>query len=66
MRTVDLIQRKRDGEELPRRDQFPGRTDTRAARFPDYQMSAFLMAVFFSGMTDREVEPLTEMHDPFR
>ena len=27
---------------------------------PDYQMSAFLMAVFFSGMTDREVSALTE------
>ncbi|MGC2658774.1 MAG: thymidine phosphorylase, partial [Bryobacteraceae bacterium] len=27
---------------------------------PDYQMSAFLMAVFFSGMADREVSALTE------
>src|SRR5262249_55923382 len=27
---------------------------------PDYQMSAFLMAVFFSGMSDREVSRLTE------
>jgi len=27
---------------------------------PDYQMSAFLMAVFYSGMTDREVSALTE------
>ena len=27
---------------------------------PDYQMSAFLMAVFFSGMTDREVSGLTD------
>ena len=27
---------------------------------PDYQMSAFLMAVFFSGMTDREVSALTD------
>src|SRR5262249_49020573 len=26
----------------------------------DYQMSAFLMAVFYSGMTDREVGRLTE------
>src|SRR5581483_8148741 len=27
---------------------------------PDYQMSAFLMAVYFSGMSDREVSRLTE------
>jgi pyrimidine-nucleoside phosphorylase/thymidine phosphorylase len=27
---------------------------------PDYQMSSFLMAVFFSGMSDREVSRLTE------
>src|SRR5438132_6014421 len=27
---------------------------------PDYQMSTFLMATFFSGMTDREVSRLTE------
>ena len=27
---------------------------------PDYQMSAFLMAVFYSGMTDREVSAATE------
>ena len=28
---------------------------------PDYQFSAFLMAVFFSGMTDREVSALTQV-----
>ena len=27
---------------------------------PDYQMSAFLMAVFFSGMSDHEVDALTD------
>src|SRR6266852_7361329 len=60
MRTVDLIHRKRDGEEL-----FPEEIShlidayTRG-EIPDYQMSAFLMAVFFAGMTDREVTTLTE------
>ncbi len=60
MRTVDLIRRKRDGEELD-----PGEIShlidayTRG-EIPDYQMSAFLMAVFFAGMTDREVTTLTE------
>src|SRR5438067_5463485 len=60
MRTVDLIQRKRDGEELaPEEIDFliAGYTN---GEIPDYQMSAFLMAVFFSGMSDREVSRLTE------
>src|SRR5881398_3035359 len=60
MRTVDLIQRKRDGEELaPEEIEYlvVGYTN---GEIPDYQMSAFLMAVYYSGMTDREVGRLTE------
>jgi pyrimidine-nucleoside phosphorylase len=60
MRTVDLIQRKRDAEELaPEEIEFlvEGYTN---GEIPDYQMSAFLMAVFFTGMSDREVSRLTE------
>ena len=60
MRTVDLIHRKRDGEELSAEEiQFLVDGYTRGD-IPDYQMSAFLMAVFFSGMADREVGALTE------
>ena len=60
MRTVDLIQRKRDGEELaPEEIEFLVDGYTRG-EIPDYQMSAFLMAVYFSSMTDREVSRLTE------
>ncbi|HUA59274.1 MAG TPA: thymidine phosphorylase [Verrucomicrobiae bacterium] len=60
MRTVDLIQRKRGGEELsPEEIEFLVEGYTRGD-IPDYQMSAFLMAVFFSGMSDREVSRLTE------
>jgi pyrimidine-nucleoside phosphorylase len=60
MRTVDLIQRKRDGDELaPEEIDFLVEGYT-TGDIPDYQMSAFLMAVFFSGMTDREVGRLTE------
>jgi pyrimidine-nucleoside phosphorylase len=60
MRTVDLIQRKRDGEELaPEEIDFLVNGYT-SGEIPDYQMSAFLMAVYFSGMTDREVSRLTE------
>jgi pyrimidine-nucleoside phosphorylase len=60
MRTVDLIQRKRDGGELaPEEIEFliEGYTN---GDIPDYQMSSFLMAVFFTTMTDREVSRLTE------
>jgi pyrimidine-nucleoside phosphorylase len=60
MRTVDLIQRKRDGKELaPEEIEFLVEGYT-SGDIPDYQMSSFLMAVFFSGMSDREVSRLTE------
>lgn len=60
MRTVDLIHRKRDGEELSG-EEIAAFVDGYAnGTIPDYQASAFLMAVFFSGMTDREVSSLTE------
>src|ERR1035441_101879 len=60
MRTVDLIQRKRGGEELaPEEVEFLVNGYT-SGEIPDYQMSAFLMAVYFKGMTDREVSRLTE------
>jgi pyrimidine-nucleoside phosphorylase/thymidine phosphorylase len=60
MRTVDLVHRKRDGEELSVEEiryLVDGFTE---GSIPDYQMSAFLMAVFFSGMSDREVGALTD------
>src|ERR1700690_1674279 len=60
MRTVDLIHRKRDGEELSA-DEIAFLVDGyTSGNIPDYQLSAFLMAVFFSGMTDREVSALTD------
>jgi pyrimidine-nucleoside phosphorylase/thymidine phosphorylase len=60
MRTVDLILRKRGGEELSVAEiQFLVNGYT-TGEIPDYQMSAFLMATFFSGMTDRELSALTE------
>src|ERR1700690_2204086 len=60
MRTVDLIHRKRDGEELSPQEIAALVDGYTRNEIPDYQMSAFLMAVFFSGMTDREVSALTE------
>src|SRR5438270_5473119 len=60
MRTVDLIHRKRDGEELDANEISYLIDGYTRGEIPDYQMSAFLMAVFFAGMTDREVTTLTE------
>jgi pyrimidine-nucleoside phosphorylase len=60
VRAVDIIQRKRDGHELGR-DEITFFVDgyTRGD-IPDYQASAFAMAVFFRGMTPAETVALTE------
>jgi pyrimidine-nucleoside phosphorylase len=60
MRSVDLIRKKRDGGELS-----PGEISSFIQAFvggevPDYQMSAWLMAVLLRGMTDAETAALTE------
>lgn len=60
MRTVDLIQRKRNGEELSGEEIAAFVDGYTSGTIPDYQAAAFLMAVFFSGMTDREVSVLTD------
>lgn len=59
MRMVDMIAKKRDGQELTSEEiQFlvDGYTD---GSIPDYQMSAWAMAVLFRGMTPRETGDLT-------
>lgn len=60
MRTVDLIHRKRDGEELSPEEVIHLIEGYTRGDIPDYQMSAFLMAVFFANMSDREVSALTD------
>ncbi len=60
MRTIDLIHRKRDGEELSPEELEYLIGGYTSGEIPDYQMAAFLMAVCFSGMSDREVSTLTE------
>jgi pyrimidine-nucleoside phosphorylase/thymidine phosphorylase len=60
MRAVDVLERKRDGLELaPEEISFLIDSFTRGD-VPDYQMSAFLMAVFLRGMTPSETVALTE------
>lgn len=59
MRMYDIIKKKRDGYELTKEEiEFfvKGYTD---GSIPDYQASAFTMAVFFKGMTPEETVCLT-------
>ena len=59
MRAVDLIQKKRDGQELTANEIKWLVEGYVAGTIPDYQMSAFAMAVYFKGMTTREISDLT-------
>ncbi|MDY3195472.1 MAG: pyrimidine-nucleoside phosphorylase [Paracholeplasma sp.] len=54
MRMLDLIAKKRDNKELSKNEiEFIIKSYTNE-EVPDYQMSAFLMSVYFNGMTDQE------------
>ena len=59
MLVSEVIQRKRDGEELSA-DVLTGFLEAyQSDEVREYQMSAFLMAVFFRGLTPRELVTLT-------
>lgn len=59
MNPVNIITKKRDGGELSRQEiDFFIRGAT-AGHIPDYQIAAWLMAVYFRGMTDHETTDLT-------
>src|SRR5215469_5744988 len=61
MRAVDLIRKKRDSGELSREEiDFLVSGYTRA-EIPDYQMAAWLMAVWIRGMSRGELAALTEV-----
>jgi pyrimidine-nucleoside phosphorylase len=60
VRAYDLIQRKRDGGALTAEELTFLLDGFVQGRIPDYQMSAFLMAVFFRGMSPRETAELTQ------
>jgi len=60
MRAVDLIEKKRDGKELSPEEIRWLISEYVAGRIPDYQMSAFLMAVYFREMTEEETVTLTQ------
>lgn len=59
MRAVDIIEKKRDGEVLNKEE-----IDFLLGKYlkkeiPDYQIAAYLMAVYFNGMSDEELKNFT-------
>ena len=60
MNTVELIRKKRQGDVLTK-EEFQYLLKTYVdGKVPDYQMSAFLMACFFRGMSEQETFVFTE------
>ena len=59
MRMVDLIEKKRDGEELTTEEIRFFIEQYTVGNIPDYQVSALLMAIYFKDMSDRERADLT-------
>ncbi len=60
MRAIDIIEKKRDGFELTKEEidfMVSGYVDGSIA---DYQMSSFLMAIYFKGMSDDESTTLAQ------
>ena len=60
MHTPSLIEKKRDGGELAAAEIEELIADFTDGDIPDYQMSAWAMAVFFRGMTAAETQHLTD------
>jgi pyrimidine-nucleoside phosphorylase len=60
MRAVDIIAKKRDGDELTREEIFFFVLGFNGGTIPDYQASAWAMAVTLNGMSERETADLTE------
>jgi len=59
MLVQELIARKRDGAELASEDLREFLAEYGSGEVPDYQMSAFLMAVLLNGMSTAELRALT-------
>lgn len=57
----EIIRKKKSGENLTRDEIEFFINGFLKGLIPDYQMSAFLMAVYFKGMTDEEIVNLTEV-----
>jgi pyrimidine-nucleoside phosphorylase len=60
LRPAELIKRKRDGEELSSEELAELVLAYTRGEVPDYQMAAFLMAVYFRGLSAAETHALTD------
>ncbi|PKL50942.1 MAG: thymidine phosphorylase [Candidatus Riflebacteria bacterium HGW-Riflebacteria-2] len=60
MRAYDIIKNKRDGKKLTQPEIASIVKDFVDGSLPDYQMAAFLMAVYFRGMDEEETYWLTD------
>jgi pyrimidine-nucleoside phosphorylase len=60
IRPAELIQRKRDGGELTDQELSELLLGFARGEIPDYQLAAFLMAVYFRGLSPRETYALTD------
>lgn len=60
MRAYDIIKKKRDGQKLTQNEIKQLITGFVDGSLPDYQMAAFLMAVYFKGMDEEETYWLTD------
>lgn len=59
MRTVDLIEKKRDGGELSTEEITYLINGYVSGAIPDYQIAALAMAIYYQGMSIREIHDLT-------
>ena len=59
MNVIDIIRRKRDGNELTKKEIQELVTGIASNEIPDYQLSAWAMAVYFKSMNTRETADLT-------
>lgn len=59
MRTVDLIEKKRDGGELSTEQLTYLINGYVSGAIPDYQIAALAMAIYYQGMSIREIHDLT-------
>ena len=61
MRMVDIITKKRDGKEISDQEIQFFVDGYVKGDIPDYQVSAFLMAIVFKGMNTKEISTLTKL-----